>query len=412
MDFQTQFAEFRTWAFDFYGPTQKWMWAAIALVVGYLLGRIISGLLRFTAGKLSGLRTRKLPDGEKKSADHVMVDLLGGLVRAMIFVTSAVIAAHLIIGFPLDEAETFGVAALKGLAILVAVWFLGAWLGSRVRGFGKTVGRAQPGSDTMFNFLGSLVRFGALAVGLVAALQQFGFDTASLLAIIGAAGLAIALALQDTLKAVAAGVVIAIFRPYRIGDVVQIAGEVGTVSDITPFTTVLNTVDNREVVITNDKAWGDVMINNSARSLRRLDLLFSIDYDDDIDKAIKVITDVLTNDHRIRDEPPIWVKVVELASSSVDLRARAWVASADWWDARCDTIRSVKLAFDANGITIPYPHQVDVPKKGHGPAIAILQDSREYSGPVDVGHQADSLAQRPDPGTEPSSRSVHKPGEE
>ncbi|OYW88208.1 MAG: hypothetical protein B7Z22_02920, partial [Hyphomonas sp. 32-62-5] len=191
-----------------------------------------------------------------------------------------------------------------------------------------------------------------------------GFDTASLLAIVGAAGLAIALALQDTLKAVAAGVVIAIFRPYRIGDVVEIAGQTGTVADITPFTTVLNTLDNREIVVTNDKAWGDVIINITARSLRRLDLLFSIDYDDDPELAIRVIRGVLEADKRIRTEPPIWVNVVELASSSVDLRARAWVSTPDWWDTRCDVILRVKQAFDANGITIPYPHQVEIGKAG------------------------------------------------
>ena len=261
----------------------------------------------------------------------------------------------------------------------VAVWFLGSWLGARVRNFGRKIDRAHAGGETLFTFLGALVRFGALAVGLVAALQQFGFDTASLLAIIGAAGLAIALALQDTLKAVAAGVVIAIFRPYRIGDVVEISGQTGTVADITPFTTVLNTLDNREIVVTNDKAWGDVIINITARSLRRLDLLFSIDYDDDAELAIRVIEDVLKADKRIRTEPPIWVKVVELASSSVDLRARAWVATPDWWDTRCDVILRVKQAFDQNGITIPYPHQIHLEKPGQperlpSPAVTRGED--------------------------------------
>ena len=245
----------------------------------------------------------------------------------------------------------------------MTVWFLGSWLGSRVRKFGHKVGRrAASGSETLFNFLAALVRFGSFAVGMIAALQQFGFDTASLLAIIGAAGLAIALALQDTLKAVAAGVVIAVFRPYRIGDNVRISGQDGTVADITPFTTVLNTVDNREVVITNDKAWGDVIINSSVRSLRRLDILVSIDYDDDIDKAIDIIKNILNDDHRVRDEPPVWVKVVDLAASSVDLRARAWVSNGDWWDLRCDTLKNVKQAFDKAGITIPYPHQVTITK--------------------------------------------------
>jgi len=126
---------------------------------------------------------------------------------------------------------------------------------------------------------------------------------------------------------------------------------------------VLSTLDNREVVVTNDKAWGDVIINSSARSLRRLDLLFSIDYDDDIDKALRLISNILNDDARIRSEPPVWVNVVELAASSVDIRARAWVSNSDWWDARCDTIRAVKLAFDRNGITIPYPHQVEIAKK-------------------------------------------------
>ena len=102
------------------------------------------------------------------------------------------------------------------------------------------------------------------------------------------------------------------------------------------------------------------MVNSSARSLRRLDLLVSIDYADNIDDAIHILTGILTDDHRVRDEPPVWVKVVELASSSVDLRARAWVSNSDWWDVRCDTLKKVKEGFDKAGITIPYPHQVTV----------------------------------------------------
>ncbi len=361
MDIQTQLETFRQWAFDFEGTTQKWMWSALAIAVGYLLGAALSRILRFIARKLAGLAKHKEGSDQPKTADHVMIDILGALIRAAFLLVALAIAANLLFGYSLDEARALAVSALKGLAILVAVWFLGSWLGSRVRKFGHKVGRkSSSDGETLFNFLAALVRFGAFAVGLIAALQQFGFDTASLLAIIGAAGLAIALALQDTLKAVAAGVVIAVFRPYRIGDNVRIAGQDGTVADITPFTTVLNTIDNREVVITNDKAWGDVIINSSVRSLRRLDLLLSIDYDDNIDEAIGVIKNILSDDHRVRDEPPVWVKVVELASSSVDLRARAWVSNSDWWDVRCDTLQKVKQGFDKAGITIPYPHQVAV----------------------------------------------------
>jgi small conductance mechanosensitive channel len=379
MEFQQQLAQFQTWAMDFDGAYQRWMWSAVALVAGYVVGWIVARILVFIAGKLSGLRHGKVAEGQQKTADHVMVDILGAIIRLAFMAIAVAIAANLLFGFPLEQAEALGIAALKGLAILVAVWFLGSWLGARVRNFGRKIDRAHAGGETLFTFLGALVRFGALAVGLVAALQQFGFDTASLLAIIGAAGLAIALALQDTLKAVAAGVVIAIFRPYRIGDVVEISGQTGTVADITPFTTVLNTLDNREIVVTNDKAWGDVIINITARSLRRLDLLFSIDYDDDAELAIRVIEDVLKADKRIRTEPPIWVKVVELASSSVDLRARAWVATPDWWDTRCDVILRVKQAFDQNGITIPYPHQIHLEKPGQperlpSPAVTRGED--------------------------------------
>ena len=382
MEFQQQFSQFQTWALDFHGPTQKWMWSAIALVGAYLLGLVVSAVLRFVAGKLSGLRHRKMQEGEVRTADHIVVDILGALIRAAFLLVAATLVANLLFGFPLEQAQILGIAALKGIAILVVVWFLGSWLGSRVRNFGRKLGRANTGSETLFNFLSALVRFGAFAIGVVAALQQFGFDTASLLAIIGAAGLAIALALQDTLKAVAAGVVIAVFRPYRIGDAVRIAGQEGTVSDITPFTTVLNTIDNREVVVTNDKAWGDVIVNNSVRSLRRLDLLFSIDYDDDIDKAIRLISEVLQKDKRIRDEPPVWVKVVELASSSVDIRARAWVSNTDWWDTRCDTLRAVKMTFDRNGITIPYPHQTQVDKHPQDRSPPQLQEQpEEFSAP-------------------------------
>ena len=380
MDFQTQFDSFREWAFHFDGTTQKWMWSGIAIALGYLLGSVVSRILRFVARKLAGLAKHTEGDAQPKTADHVMIDILGALIRAAFLLVALAIAANLLFNYSLDEARALAVSALKGLAILVGVWFLGSWLGSRVRKFGHKVGRkASSGGETLFNFLATIIRFGAFAVGLIAALQQFGFDTASLLAIIGAAGLAVALALQDTLKAVAAGVVIAVFRPYRIGDNVKIAGEDGTVADITPFTTVLNTVDNREVVITNDKAWGNTIVNSSVRSLRRLDLLVSIDYNDDIDKAIEIIKNILNDDHRVRDEPPVWVKVVDLASSSVDLRARAWVSNSDWWDLRCDTLKNIKQGFDKAGITIPYPHQVTIAKgdlHADEPAAPTPQEAR------------------------------------
>lgn len=363
MDLQHQFEAFRDWAFHFEGVTQRWMWSSVAIIAAYFLGVVVSQALRFAARRLSGLSKAKHGDGAPKTADHVMIDILGAAVRLLFVLVALAVAANLLFGFSLTAAQELAISVAKALGILVAVWFFGSWLGNRIRHFGEKVGRSSSSSSrTLFAFLGSLVRFGAVAIGAIAALQQLNFPIASLVAVIGAAGLAIALALQDTLKAVAAGVIIAVFRPYRIGDVVKIAGQDGTVADITPFTTVLNTIDNREVVVTNDKAWGDVIVNSSARSLRRLDVLFSIDYDDNIDQAIRIIGDLLKNDSRVRDEPPVWVKVTELAANSVDLRARAWVANGDWWDVRCDLLKAVKQAFDKAGITIPYPHQVTVLK--------------------------------------------------
>jgi small conductance mechanosensitive channel len=356
MDLQQQLIEFRTWAFHFEGATQKWMWSVLALLGGYVLGLIAASSLRFAARKLSGLAKRKMDDTEPKSADHVMIDIFGALVRALFFLVALALVANLLFGYSLEEARALAVSAIKGLGILVGVWFLGSWLGSRVRKFGEKVGRrTSTNEQTLFHFLAALVRFGAFAIGLIAALQQFGFPIASLVAVIGAAGLAIALALQDTLKAVAAGVIIAVFRPYRIGDAVRIAGQDGTVADITPFTTVLSTIDNREITITNDKAWGDVIVNSSTRSLRRLDLAVSISYEDDINRAVEVIRNVLAADQRVRDEPPVWVKVQDLTFNSVDLRARAWCANGDWVDLRGDMLMRIKQAFDREGITFPHP---------------------------------------------------------
>jgi small conductance mechanosensitive channel len=367
MDVQQSLNQFRDWAFDLTGTSQKMMWAAVAVLVGYLLGFIVSKVVTFTGRRLAGLAHRHKGDAGKKeapahSADSVVLDLLGSVVK-LAGLLIGIAGAAWVFGFPIAKLQTWAVSGLVGVAMLVAAWFLGAWLGTRVRSFGDKVARhSGSGGKTLFAFLSSLARFGALAIGLIAALQVFGFPIASLVAVIGAAGLAIALALQDTLKAVAAGVIIAVFRPYRIGDYVKVAGQEGTIADITPFTTTLNTIDNREITVTNDKCWGDVMVNFSAHTLRRLDLVFSIDYEDDIDHALGVMKKTFADDARVRKEPPIWANVAELAASSIDLRIRAWCASKDYLDLRGDLLKKVKLAFDEEGISIPYPHQTQVEK--------------------------------------------------
>jgi small conductance mechanosensitive channel len=367
MDVQQSLNQFRDWAFDLNGASQKMMWAAVAIIIGYLLGYAASKIVTFTGRRLSGLAHRHkggAKDIKKEapphSADSVVLDLLASVVR-LAGLLIGIAGAAWVFGFPIARLQTWALSGLVGVAVLVAAWFLGAWLGTRVRSFGNKVAR-HSGGQTLFAFLSSLARFGALAIGLIAALQVFGFPIASLVAVVGAAGLAIALALQDTLKAVAAGVIIAVFRPYRIGDYVNVAGQEGTVADITPFTTTLNTIDNREVTVTNDKSWGSVIVNFSAHTLRRIDLVYSIDYDDDIDHALGVMKATFLADPRVRKEPPVWANVDSLADSSVNLRIRAWCGSKDYQDLRGDMLKKVKQAFDKENISIPYPHQTQVEK--------------------------------------------------
>lgn len=367
MDWQAEFERFREWAFDMEGAGPRAMWAIFAVIGSYILGGIVSGVLRVIFHRLSGLKKHKdeqQPESDK-SGDNVMLDIVGSLIRVVFVLGGLALGADIIGVYDITNAQSLGIAAIKGLIILIAVWFLGSWLSGKVRKFGDKMDRANTGAGvTLFAFLGSLVKFAALAVGLIAALQQFGFPIASLVAVIGAAGLAIALALQDTLKAVAAGVIIAILRPYRIGDFVEIDGELGTVADITPFTTVLNTLDNKRVVITNDAAWAATIENFNANPRRRLDEIIGISYDDDIRKAMAIMERVVTSDPRALKDPPFWIKVNTLNEYSVDLRFRVWCKTADYFDFRCDMLQLIKEAFDEEGVTIPFPHQVEIAKDG------------------------------------------------
>ncbi|MBI1358930.1 MAG: mechanosensitive ion channel [Alphaproteobacteria bacterium] len=362
MDVQETFDAFREWAFDLSHLPQKLMWAGVAIVLGYLVGSILAGILKFTGRRLTGIANRRRHKDEAKSADNILLDIFGSLVRLAGLLAGCAGAAW-VFGYDINKLQAGAIAVLIALVVLATAWFAGAWISTRVRRFGDNLGRhSGSGGATLFAFLASLARFAALGVGLIAALQVFGFPIASLVAVVGAAGLAIALALQDTLKAVASGVIIAVFRPYRIGDYVNIAGTEGTVADITPFTTSLNTLDNKGVTLTNDKCWGDVIVNFSAHPTRRIDQIYSIDYDDDIDLALKVLVETAQADPRVHKEPAVWANTHALASSSIDLRLRAWCSSADYFQLSGDLLRLVKQAFDRAGLTIPYPHQTNVDK--------------------------------------------------
>ena len=211
----------------------------------------------------------------------------------------------------------------------------------------------------LINFLGSVVRALLLVMVLVAALDSLGVNTNSLIAMLGAAGLAIGLALQGSLQNFAAGFMLLIFRPFKAGDFVEAAGASGVIETIGIFSTKLYTGDNKEVIIPNGAIYSSNIINYSSRQTRRIDMIFAVSYDDDIRLAKEIILKVIAQEERVLAEPAPEVAVGELAASSVNFVARPWVKTENFWAVKFALNEKIKLAFDAAGITIPYP-QTDV----------------------------------------------------
>jgi len=250
--------------------------------------------------------------------------------------------------------------AVKAIIVLVIGWFLAGFLSTLVK---QRIVSHPRIDDTIGGFAASIVRWLVLLVTVIAVLQLFGIQATSLVAVLGAGTLAIGLALQGTLSDIAAGVMLIIFRPYRTGQYVDIGGTSGTVTDLNLFVTELVTPDNVQIILPNGKAWGTVVTNYSAHSTRRLDLTFGIDYGDDIDKAVQIILDVANADGRVHKDPEPWVRLTNLGDSSVDLGVRLWCNASDYWELKFHMLKAVKEAFDAGGISIPYPHTVEIQKQ-------------------------------------------------
>ena len=259
-----------------------------------------------------------------------------------------------------DQVLGFAAQAVGALFVLIIGLRVASWLGGLVR----SIAMKQENIDnTLGNFFGSLVRWAVTAAVFIAVLQVFGVPATSFVAVLGALTLAIGLSLQGALGNIASGVMIMIFRPYKLGDYVEAAGAAGTVKDINLFQTVLATPDNVQIMVPNSQAIDGVIKNYSGYSTRRVDVTFGIDYGDDIEKAIGIIRSIVDADKRILRDPEPFAKVVNLGDSSVDIATRNWVNSADYWDVKFDLTRKVKEAFDQQGISIPYPHQVEIVKQ-------------------------------------------------
>lgn len=256
-----------------------------------------------------------------------------------------------------ENQPWLAVAVEWGIRVLIAMLILliGWWVARRVsRGVGGVMMRS--GADPLLsNFLRNITYVVLLVVVVVGSLDRVGVPIASLLALMGAAGLAIGLALQGSLSHLAAGVLLMVFRPFKVGDLVEISGIEGTVQTVTLMHTKLRTVDNREVTLPNGKVAGDAIINYSALGTRRVDIVVGISYGDNIGKAVAAAMDVLKSDDRILEDPAPQVMVVGLGDSSVDLGIRPWTDANNAWGVRTSVLRAIKERFDAEGISIPFP---------------------------------------------------------
>lgn len=268
---------------------------------------------------------------------------------------------------PMDPlADPLGAAAkIKDWAIDFAPSLLGAvltliigmWVAKLIKramlsGFGKS-----KMDEALTRFLSNIAYYILVVMVLLASLGKLGVETTSFIAIIGAAGLAIGFALQGSLGNMASGVMILLHRPFKLGDYIEAGGQAGVVEDIGIFATIMKTPDNKRVIIPNGEVTSGAIINYSANDTRRVDMVFGIGYSDDIDKAKSIISRVLAADSRILTDPAPLVALSELADSSVNFVTRPWCKTADYWAVFFDTHESVKKAFDAEGVSIPFPQR-------------------------------------------------------
>jgi len=265
------------------------------------------------------------------------------------------------------DLSAIGAAALsKAPTILLAllVFIIGRWLSNKVGRAAETAFNKAPNADaSLSRFFSNLIKYLILIATIIAALTVLGIETSSISGMVLGLGAAMAFILQDSLSDVAAGVMMMIFRPYNVGDEVEIDGIKGVVTSIELTATRMQTRDNVELIVQNGKAMGGVIRNHNALGQRRLDIDFGISYDADIDKAIDVITATAASDDRVLSDPAPWAKVVSLGESSVDIQLRAWVEYDNLRKLKMDISQPIKAALDKAGIGIPYPHEVKIKQK-------------------------------------------------
>lgn len=256
-----------------------------------------------------------------------------------------------------DVMKNTGVDFGINVAIAIAIFYVGKMAISLVvRALHKVMQR-QEVDKTLETFVCNLVRMVLLVVVIIAAIGQIGIETTSFIAIFGAAGLAVGLALQGSLSNFAAGVLIVLFRPYRVGHFIEAAGINGVVEQVQILTTVLKTGDNKQVIVPNGQIMNSIITNFSANDTRRVDMVVGVSYDDDLDKVRNTIKELVAAEDRILDEPACTIAVSALADSSVNFVVRPWVKTSDYWGVMFDLTEAIKKRFDKDGISFPFPQR-------------------------------------------------------
>ena len=251
-------------------------------------------------------------------------------------------------------ATTYGLKVVGAILVLIVGRMVAGWVRKGIR---KAM--TKTGTDpAVVSFVSSLGYYLVLIAVVLAALKNFGIETASMVAVLGATGFAVGFALQGSLSNFAAGVLLLVFRPYKIGEYVEAGGVAGTVREMGMFSTVLNTPDNVRVIVPNGKIFGDTIKNYAGEDTRRVDMVIGIGYDSSIPRATEILLDLMKSDERILSDPEPMVAVAELADSSVNFIVRPWVKKEDYWAVKCDLTRKIKESFEQNGIEIPFPQRV------------------------------------------------------
>ncbi|MBT8052819.1 MAG: mechanosensitive ion channel [Xanthomonadales bacterium] len=258
------------------------------------------------------------------------------------------------------------------IVLALVIYIIGKWIARRITAFVKKLMTARDADPTLINFLSNVVYAILLVAVILASLDTLGLPVTSLLAVVGAAGLAVGLALKDSLGNFASGVMLVMFRPFVKGDVVEVAGVTGKVNEVRIFSTIMTTPDNKQIIIPNGQVAADTITNYTANDQRRVDLVFGVGYDDDLKVAREVLTRICADHPKVLDDPATSIFVLNLGDSSVDFAVRPWARTEDYWTVWGDILEQGKLELEAAGCNIPYP-QTDVHLHAANPLADVLK---------------------------------------